>query len=56
MAIEGLEEASPNDGVVGVGGFLMLSVKKRVMADHIARHVVCPFEDLGADVDHEGVG
>jgi hypothetical protein len=39
-----------------VGSRSVCSVEKRVMVNHVVAHVVGPFEDLGADVDHEGVG
>jgi hypothetical protein len=31
-------------------------VKEQVEGDHVARHVVGPFQDLGSDVDEEGIG
>ena len=31
----------------------MRSVEERVEMDHVARHVICPFEHLGSDVDKE---
>jgi len=49
-AIEGRLEALAGSGVIRCGEVLVRSVKERVEVDHVARHVVCPFEeDLGAD-------
>jgi hypothetical protein len=30
-------------------------IEKGIVFDHVFRHIVCPFEDLGADVDQNGI-
>jgi hypothetical protein len=39
-----------------VGAASVRGVKEGVVANHVATHVVSPFEDLGSDVSKEGVG
>ena len=52
-AIEGRLEALAGSGVIRCDEVSMWSVEERVKVDHVARHVIGPFEDLGSDVDQE---
>jgi hypothetical protein len=52
-AIEGRLEALAGSGIIRCDEVSMWSVEKRVEVDHVARHVIGPFEDLGSDVDQE---
>ena len=50
-AIEGFSDT----GVLAMGAAGVGGVNKRVVADHVTAHIVCPFEHLGANVDEEGI-
>ncbi len=52
-AIEGRLEALAGSGIIRGDEISMWSVEERVEVDHVARHVIGPFEDLGSDVDQE---
>jgi hypothetical protein len=52
-AIEGRLEALAGSGIIRCDEVSMWSVEERVEVDHVARHVIGPFEDLGSDVDQE---
>ena len=49
-AIEGGFEARAGSGVIRSDEISMGSIEERVEVDHVPRHVVCPFENLGSDV------
>jgi hypothetical protein len=53
--IEGLEETLLKTRVVGGNRIILRGTEKGLLFDHVFQHVVCPFEDLGADVDQKGV-
>jgi hypothetical protein len=52
-AIEGGFEALAGSGVIGTDKVLVICVEERVEVDHVPRHVMGPFEDLGSNVDQE---
>jgi hypothetical protein len=52
-AIEGHLEALAGSGVIRRDEVSVRSIEKRVKMDHVARHIVGPFEHLWADVDQE---
>jgi hypothetical protein len=54
-AIEGCLQALAGAGVVGGNHVSVRSIEEGVQVDHVARHVVGPFEDLRADVDKKGI-
>ena len=54
-AIEGLLKPLAGSGVVRCDEVAAGGVKERVEVDHVAGHVVRPFEDLRPDVDKERV-
>jgi hypothetical protein len=54
-AIEGSEEAVANGRVIGSKCITVGSIKEAVICYHILGHVVCPFQDLGPNVDKKDV-
>jgi hypothetical protein len=55
-AIEGLEKPLLETRIVGGNGFGKSGIEEGVVLDHVFRHVVGPFEDLGPNVGQKGVG
>ena len=55
-AIEGLLKPLAGSGVVRCDEVAAGGVKERVEVDHVAGHVVRPFEDLRPNVDQECIG
>jgi hypothetical protein len=54
--IEGLEETLLETRIVGSNGVILCGIEEGIVLNHVFGHVVCPLEDLGADVHQEGVG
>ena len=52
-AIEGCFEALAGSGGIRGDEVSVQSVEERVEVDHVPRHVVGPFEDLGSNADQE---
>jgi hypothetical protein len=48
-AIEGFSDT----GVLAMGAASVGGINKRVVADHVTAHIVCPFKDLWTDVHKE---
>jgi hypothetical protein len=52
-AIEGRFESLAGSGIIWRDEVAMRSIEERVKVDHVARHVIGPFEDLGSNVDQK---
>jgi hypothetical protein len=52
-----IQGAGPLAGVIGVGWdrLGLADIEEVVELDHVARHVIRPFQNLGANVNKEGV-
>jgi hypothetical protein len=55
MAIEGLEQALVNDGIVCGTGVSVSSVEEAIVRNHVLGHLISPLKDLGPDVNQESV-
>jgi hypothetical protein len=54
--MEGLEETLLETRIVGSNGVILCGIEEGIVLSHVFGHVVCPLEDLWADVHQEGVG
>jgi hypothetical protein len=54
-AIEGLFQALAGAGIIGGDDIAVGNIEKGVEMNHVARHVVGPLKDLGANIDKEGI-